>query len=113
MGKEKKNLKNFLREIYGVGKFLSCRFCRQYGFKEQSRIDCFNIKQKSSVINSIEDNKNFLIGEDNLRFVKDRVTKLLELRCFRGFRHRLGLPTRGQRTHTNRKTARKLNKNRF
>lgn len=52
---------------------------------------------------------NLLIEQDLKRKVHSDIKHLIEINCYRGQRHRAGLPVRGQRTKVNAKTAKKLN----
>jgi small subunit ribosomal protein S13 len=49
-------------------------------------------------------NENYTVEGDLRRDVKQNIARLMEIGCYRGLRHRKGLPVRGQRTHTNART---------
>lgn len=50
----------------------------------------------------------YVVGDELKRSIRDDILKLINMRCYRGVRHSLGLPVHGQRTHTNASTARKF-----
>lgn len=108
------NLKNNKRvfvalcEIYGIGKILSIKICDFLGFSEKykvSHLTNFQIQQLSQIIT-----QNFLIGGDKKRDLRNNKNRLKFIGCYRGFRHNIGLPVRGQRTHGNARTARRMRK---
>lgn len=105
-------LKNYVKRIIGIGDFRSVGFCRELGFKANSKTSYFTNKQKATLVNYIEDYSKISINDTIVKHTNDNIQKLIDNRSYRGLRHRNGLPVRGQRTHTNRKTARKLNKTR-
>ena len=100
-----------LTRIYGIGRFRASFLCQELGINESTRVRDLTDSQRSSIFQYIEE--NFCV-ESDLRREKGTVIKqLIEISGHRGFRHRIGLPLRGQRTHTNAKTQKKLaNKNR-
>lgn len=110
--KDSLSLKNYIKRIVGIGDFQSCFFCKELGLKTNSKVSYFTNKQKTSLANSIEDYSKIFINEEVERYMKEKIQRLIDIRSYRGIRHKNGLPVRGQRTHTNRKTSRKLNKTR-
>lgn len=108
--KNNKKVRTALCEIYGIGKSLSSQICDQLGFSEEYKIKSltnFQIQQLSQIIT-----QNFLIGGDLRRDVRNSKNRLVSIGCYRGFRHNMGLPVRGQRTHGNGRTARAQNQTR-
>jgi small subunit ribosomal protein S13 len=95
-----------LRNVYGIGKSKSVFICKQLGF-------CFGLKVKElsgdqilKLLKQIEFS-NLIITSD-LKKLKQLVTKnLVAIKSYRGLRRINGFPVRGQRTHTNAKTAKK------
>ena len=110
---KKKIIRNHLKSIKGIGDSVSRFYCKEFGYRSDSVISAFSNKQRSVLFNFIEDKKVIPINEENSNISKERIRKLIDIRLYRGLRHKAGLPVRGQRTHTNRKTSRKLNKTRF
>ena len=104
-----KNNKKFifaLCEIYGIGKILPSQVCESLFFSEDlkvSHLTSFQIQQLSQIIT-----QNFLIGGDKKRDLRNNKNRLKTIGCYRGFRHNIGLPVRGQRTHGNARTARRM-----
>nr|QES94793.1 ribosomal protein S13 [Trebouxia lynnae] len=104
--KNNKKVRTALCEIYGIGKTLSTQICDQLGFSEEYKIKNltnFQIQQLSQLIA-----QNFVIGGDLRRDRRNDKNRLVSISCYRGFRHNMGLPVRGQRTHGNARTARAL-----
>lgn len=103
--KNNKKVRTALCEIYGIGKSLSSQICDILGFSEEYKIKSltnFQIQQLSQIIT-----QNFLIGGDLRRDVRNSKNRLVSIGCYKGFRHSMGLPVRGQRTHGNARTARR------
>ena len=105
-----KRVRFALCEIYGIGKPLSYQISERLGVSERykvSQLTPLQIQQLSQLIA-----QNFLIGTDKKRELRDNRNRLIQIGCYRGFRHNIGLPARGQRTHGNARTARRLLTNR-
>ena len=97
-----------LCEIYGIGKSVSTQICESLGFSDQlkvSHLTLFQIQQLNQIIT-----QNFLIGGDQKRLKGSNTQRLIQIGCYRGFRHNIGLPARGQRTHGNARTVRRMKK---
>jgi small subunit ribosomal protein S13 len=95
-----------LTYIYGIGMHTSKKICSTLG------ID-FNVRVKSlagdDIIKIREYIDEFITVEGDLRREKNiAIKRLQDIVCFRGVRHRLRLPCRGQRTHTNAKTRKRV-----
>lgn len=104
--KDNKKVRSALCDIYGIGKSLSSQICDLLGLSEEYKIKNltnFQIQQLSQIIT-----QNFLIGGDLRRERRNSKNRLVFIGCYRGFRHNMGLPVRGQRTHGNARTARAL-----
>jgi small subunit ribosomal protein S13 len=104
---KKKYLSYALCAVYGIDKALSSQICLSLGFQKNFLIKNLSNEQIYSLGQYVEE-KDIPVKGDLLRWVKQRIDTLVCLRVFRGVRHRLGLPLRGQRTHTNARTAKKL-----
>ena len=102
--KEEKQLNIALCKIYGIGKNLSKQICDQLGVNETV---CFN-KLTESQIEQISQlvNQNYCVGVELKQNKRKTLQRLIRIASYRGFRHTQGLPTRGQRTHTNARNAR-------
>ena len=107
--KNGKRVKNALCEIYGIGKVLSLQVCESLGFSDQLKVSHLTqaqIQQLSQMIT-----QNLLIGGDRKRELLNTLQRLQKIGCYRGFRHNVGLPARGQRTHGNARTVRRIRRN--
>lgn len=102
--KEEKQLNIALCKIFGIGKNLSKQICDQLGVNETL---CFN-KLTESQIEQISQlvNQNYCVGVQLKQNKRKTLQRLIRIASYRGFRHIQGLPTRGQRTHTNARNAR-------
>jgi len=96
-----------LRKIVGIGKKHSIFFSKQLGCSVNFKIKNLNDEQILQLLNII-DNSKILIN-DNLKKSKIFIfKKLILIKSYRGLRRFKGLPVRGQRTHSNAKTSRKI-----
>ena len=104
---KKKYLLHGLRSVYGLGKFSSDQICKRLGFQKMFMLRNISDEQIFNLSQCVEELSIPLKG-DLQRWVKLKIDKLISLRVYRGIRHRQGLPVRGQRTHTNARTQKKL-----
>lgn len=96
-----------LQRVYGIGKKSSSLICKKLGFSINLKIKNLSKDQSMDILNLIE-YLNLIIASD-LKKIKNLITKnLISIKSYRGLRRIQGLPVRGQRTHTNAKTARKI-----
>ena len=88
--------------IYGIGRKLARDICEKAQVTPTKRVD----ELAESEIKAIRDiiDGEYKVEGDLRREVQMNVKRLMDLGCYRGLRHRRGLPTRGQRTHTNART---------
>ncbi len=94
-----------LTYIYGVGRTTASKICNKLGVPQERRVQDLTEDEVTKLREEIE--KTGLQIEGDLRRVEGlNVKRLIEINCFRGQRHRRGLPTRGQRTKTNARTRR-------
>ena len=91
-----------LTYIYGIGSTSAKRILQQAGIDENVRAKDLS-EDELSRISSIID-KNFMVEGELRRLVAQNIARLRDIGCYRGIRHRLGLPVRGQRTRTNART---------
>jgi len=97
-----------LTTLYGIGLNTAKKLCAHLGFSSRLFVKDLNEKQQYLLIRAI---KQTLRVENNLKdYVKSRIQRLIENESNRGFRHRNHLPVRGQRSHTNAKTAKRVSK---
>ncbi len=94
-----------LTYIHGVGRSTANKVCTKLGVPDGRRIQDLTEEEVTRLREEIE--KSGLPVEGDLRRVEGlNVKRLIETNCYRGQRHRRGLPTRGQRTKTNARTRR-------
>jgi small subunit ribosomal protein S13 len=91
-----------LTYIYGVGSTSSREILDKAGVGRSIRTDDLNDEQLSAIRRVIE--MDYKVEGDLRREVQTKIKRLMDLGCYRGLRHRRGLPVRGQRTHTNART---------
>jgi small subunit ribosomal protein S13 len=97
-----------LSYLFGINKAQAEKICYKIGLNPSIRVQSLNKHQIRQVINYI--NKYILIEQDLKKQMTSSKQDLVSIKLCRGLRNLRGLPVRGQRTHTNRKTARKLSK---
>jgi small subunit ribosomal protein S13 len=91
-----------LTYIYGIGRASARRILDKSGIGLALRTDDLTDDQVQSIRTVIEG--DFKVEGDLRRDVQMNIKRLMDLGCYRGLRHRRGLPVRGQRTHTNART---------
>lgn len=91
-----------LTYIYGIGRASARRILDKSGIGLALRTDDLSDDQVQAIRTVIE--ADFKVEGDLRRDVQMNIKRLMDLGCYRGLRHRRGLPVRGQRTHTNART---------
>ncbi|MBU6391018.1 MAG: 30S ribosomal protein S13 [Planctomycetota bacterium] len=91
-----------LTYVYGIGKALSSEILKEVNIDESVRAKDLHEDQLSMLGAYIE--KNFSIEGQLRRQEMQNVARMKSIACYRGIRHKLGLPVRGQRTKTNART---------
>ena len=91
-----------LRYIYGIGPFLSEQLCERTGIDPEKRARDLS-EDELAKLASLLDNDYTVEGQLR-RQVQQNIARLRDIGCYRGLRHRKGLPVRGQRTRTNART---------
>jgi small subunit ribosomal protein S13 len=91
-----------LQYIYGIGKKSAHDICARANVDLATRTKDLTEEQTRGIREIIE--SNYKVEGDLRREVTMNIKRLMDLGCFRGLRHRKGLPVRGQRTHTNART---------
>lgn len=90
--------------IYGIGPSLSKRILAQTGVDPDTKVKDLNDDELSRIRESID--RGHKVEGDLRREISFDIKRLIEIGCYRGLRHRKGLPVRGQRTKTNARTKR-------
>lgn len=98
-----------LKKIYGIGSSTSKIICKKLGLSLSYKVINLSNDNVNNIVREIN-NLNISIGNDLKQSKNLQILKLINIKCCRGLRRLRGLPVRGQRTHTNYKTSRKLNK---
>ena len=97
-----KRIEIALTYIYGIGRTRAVQVVEQAGFDRTLRTDALTDEQVAKLRSVIE--KNFKIEGDLRREVGLSIKRLMDMGCYRGLRHKKGLPARGQRTKSNART---------
>jgi small subunit ribosomal protein S13 len=90
-----------LTAIYGIGKTTSIKLCKTVGIDPAKKVSDLSDAQIESLRTEIA---KITVEGDLRRLVTMNIKRLMDLGCYRGLRHRRGLPLRGQRTKTNART---------
>ncbi len=91
-----------LQSIYGVGPARARQILETAGIDPDTRVRDLTDEQVSNLTNTVQN--QYKVEGDLRREVAANVKRLMEINCYRGYRHKRGLPVRGQRTHTNART---------
>ena len=90
-----------LTSIYGIGRPTSIKLCEDMGINPSSKVSQLTDAQLETLRTEIS---KITVEGDLRRVVSMNIKRLMDLGCYRGLRHRRGLPLRGQRTKTNART---------
>lgn len=91
-----------LRYIYGIGPQNAVTICQQIGIPAERRVNQLTDEEIVKLREVID--RDYRVEGDLRREVAMNIKRLMDMACYRGLRHRRGLPVRGQRTHTNART---------
>ena len=91
-----------LRYLYGVGTVLSSTILTKAQVAPEIRVKDLTDEQVTKLTNIIQ--RDYKVEGDLKREIAQNIKRLVDIGCYRGIRHRKGLPVRGQRTHTNART---------
>lgn len=91
-----------LRYIHGIGPAKAKEICAKVGISDNRRVSELSDAEVIQIRETID--RDYLVEGDLRREVAMNIKRLMDLGCYRGLRHRRGLPVRGQRTHTNART---------
>jgi small subunit ribosomal protein S13 len=90
-----------LTSIYGIGRVRAMQICEAAGVQPETKVRDLSEPDVESIRTQVA---NFAVEGDLRREVAMNIKRLMDLGCYRGLRHRRGLPVRGQRTKTNART---------
>ena len=88
-----------LTYIYGIGRTTALQICDTVGINWERNIDDLSADEVNEIRKELESNHK--VEGDLRREVTSSIKRLMDIGCYRGLRHRRGLPVHGQRTHTN------------
>ncbi len=97
-----KRIEIALTYIYGIGRTSARQICEKADIAKDTRVDRLSDGEVVRVREVIE--RSYQVEGDRRREVSQNIKMLMDIGCYRGLRHRRGLPVRGQRTHTNART---------
>jgi len=96
-----KHIRVALQSIYGIGNSRAVKICAKAGIVESIKVK----ELDDEIVRRLQEAVNEFTTEGDLRReVSMRLKRLRDIGCYRGKRHRVGLPVRGQRTRTNART---------
>ncbi len=90
-----------LTHIYGIGRTRAYQICEATGVEPSTRVRDLTEAEQEKLRQTVG---NMSVEGDLRREVAMNIKRLMDLGCYRGLRHRRGLPVRGQRTRTNART---------
>jgi small subunit ribosomal protein S13 len=91
-----------LTYIHGIGRTKAKEICDKVGIPGSRRVHALTEDEIIRIREAID--RDYRVEGDLRREVAMNIKRLMDLGCYRGLRHRKGLPVRGQRTHTNART---------
>src|SRR5262245_27837954 len=97
-----KRIEIALTYIYGIGRTSARQICEKADIAKDTRVDRLSDGELVRVREVIE--RGYQVEGDRRRETSQNIKMLMDIGCYRGLRHRRGLPVRGQRTHTNART---------
>lgn len=96
-----KHLRIALRSIYGIGSHRALEICKKIGLDPAVKVLTLNDDHASLILGAVNE---YRVEGDLRREVSMNIKRLGDIKCYRGLRHKRGLPVRGQRTRTNART---------
>jgi small subunit ribosomal protein S13 len=97
-----KHVRIALRYIYGIGSTSAFQICEKTRINPSTRVRDLTEEEVARIREVIE--RDYKVEGDLRREINLNIKRLIEIGCYRGLRHRRGLPVRGQRTRTNART---------
>ncbi|NBB16916.1 30S ribosomal protein S13 [Caulobacter sp. SLTY] len=91
-----------LQYIHGIGPKSAQDIVKKVGIEDSRRVNALSDAEVLQIRETID--RDFTVEGDLRRETAVNIKRLMDLACYRGLRHRKGLPVRGQRTHTNART---------
>jgi small subunit ribosomal protein S13 len=91
-----------LTHIFGIGQYRAKQICAEAGIETHIRAKKLTEDEVSRIAQIID--RNFVVEGQLKRQVSQSISRLIDIHCYRGVRHRRGLPVRGQQTQSNART---------
>ena len=91
-----------LQYIHGIGPKFAKAICEKVSIPAERKVNELSDAEVLQIRETVD--RDYLVEGDLRREVAMNIKRLMDLGCYRGLRHRRGLPVRGQRTHTNART---------
>ncbi len=91
-----------LTYIFGIGRSAAKKICTEVGIPGERRVNELTDQEVMQIRETID--RSHIVEGDLRRDVAVNIKRLMDLGCYKGLRHRKGLPVHGQRTHTNART---------
>ncbi|MCK6589006.1 MAG: 30S ribosomal protein S13 [Polyangiaceae bacterium] len=98
----RKHIAYALPYLYGIGRTTAKEICKKARIPENKKVDELSDAEVRAIREILD--AEYKVEGDLRREVQLNIKRLMDLGCYRGLRHRRGLPVRGQRTHTNART---------
>ena len=108
---DNKRVEISLTYIYGIGRSRAARICETANVDIHSKVRDLSEDEATRLRNVIQEEGR--VEGDLRKELQLNIKRLMDIGCFRGHRHRRGLPVRGQRTHTNARTRKGPKKGRI
>ena len=91
-----------LTYIFGIGRTKALEICQTIGLPRERRVNELAEAEVIQIREAID--SSYVVEGDLRRTTAMNIKRMMDMGCYRGLRHRRGLPVRGQRTHTNART---------
>jgi small subunit ribosomal protein S13 len=96
-----KHIRIALRSIYGIGNHRALEICKKINVEPTVKVTSLNDNHAALILAAVNE---YRVEGDLRREVAMNIKRLGDIKCYRGLRHKRGLPVRGQRTRTNART---------
>jgi len=109
--RKKGRLRHVLSHIFGVGPFIANQMCDKLGFSQNLRVEdlqSHHFEKMSTILKH-----SYYADSELKRLIQNDIKRLITCGSYRGERHHTGMPVRGQRTRSNGKTAKRLQRTRL
>jgi len=108
---DNKRVQIALTYIYGIGKATATKICEKADVSIDTKVSALSEDEGARIRQIVQDESR--VEGDLRKEVQLNIKRLMDFGCYRGLRHRRGLPVRGQRTHTNARTRKGPKKGRI